>query len=235
MAKDIWKHVQTLPGAAGTLAAAAQEMDATVARLVRTSGKVLVWAPLPSEPGPVCPICSQSCLALLGNPRCEHAACEDCWRLWVEAQLPHCRGRREADIRCIGAGCRERAVPAIWDHTCTQSASVRGLEATLAKRRRLQANVLYPPEMQVECPRAECLGLAYRGFDTLMCFLCEHQWTSGTDEAAPVTIGDDVVVGLQLKQCPSCGEHIMKNGGCDHMTCRCKYEFWWSTLLPYRR
>ena len=29
------------------------------------------------------------------------------------------------------------------------------------KRQKLQANQLYPASMQVECPRAECLGLAY--------------------------------------------------------------------------
>ncbi|CAG8654570.1 6523_t:CDS:2, partial [Dentiscutata heterogama] len=34
----------------------------------------------------------------------------------------------------------------------------------------------------------------------------------------------------ETKPCPNCGVHIIKNGGCDHMTCKmpeCKYEFCW--------
>uniref|UniRef100_A0A7S4RUQ6 RING-type domain-containing protein n=1 Tax=Alexandrium monilatum TaxID=311494 RepID=A0A7S4RUQ6_9DINO len=35
------------------------------------------------------------------------------------------------------------------------------------------------------------------------------------------------------KRCPCCGMVIFKNGGCDHMTCRCGHEFWWTTMRPY--
>lgn len=28
-----------------------------------------------------------------------------------------------------------------------------------------------------------------------------------------------------MKQCPSCKFWVEKNKGCDHMTCRCGYEF----------
>ena len=31
--------------------------------------------------------------------------------------------------------------------------------------------------------------------------------------------------GAKFKQCPSCKFWVEKNEGCDHMTCRCKYEF----------
>ncbi|CAE8695961.1 unnamed protein product [Polarella glacialis] len=32
------------------------------------------------------------------------------------------------------------------------------------------------------------------------------------------------------KCCPRCGVVIEKDGGCDHMTCRCGHRFSWSTL-----
>lgn len=31
--------------------------------------------------------------------------------------------------------------------------------------------------------------------------------------------------GAHYKQCPSCSFWVEKSDGCDHMTCRCKYEF----------
>lgn len=40
-----------------------------------------------------------------------------------------------------------------------------------------------------------------------------------------------------LKVCPSCGAHIAKAGGCDHMSCRCGHRFNWSqarTVVPCR-
>lgn len=34
----------------------------------------------------------------------------------------------------------------------------------------------------------------------------------------------------RTKQCPRCHQGVEKNGGCDHMTCRCGYEFCWLCL-----
>merc|ERR1712039_782627 len=98
-------------------------------------------------------------------------------------------------------------------------------------------NPLYPPEMQINCPQFGWCGLGYLGFDTTMCFICEHQWTP--DESVGVstlsTAADaDCIAGVAVKRCPKCSAAIEKNGGCDHMTCRCGYEFWWTTLKSYR-
>ena len=37
----------------------------------------------------------------------------------------------------------------------------------------------------------------------------------------------------KFKKCPNCQNGVEKNGGCDHMTCRCKHEFCWLCLAPY--
>ncbi|CAE7370501.1 unnamed protein product [Symbiodinium natans] len=73
-----------------------------------------------------------------------------------------------------------------------------------------------------------------------MCFMCEHQWdaTSGVVEAdTELPEGEEVaevsVAGVRVKRCPKCREYIEKNGGCDHMTCRCGHQFSWSTLKPW--
>uniref|UniRef100_A0A7S4HFA3 RING-type domain-containing protein n=1 Tax=Prymnesium polylepis TaxID=72548 RepID=A0A7S4HFA3_9EUKA len=37
---------------------------------------------------------------------------------------------------------------------------------------------------------------------------------------------------VHLKRCPRCGAHVLKAGGCDHMSCRCGRRFNWSTAEP---
>ena len=69
---------------------------------------------------------------------------------------------------------------------------------------------------QVDCPRPRCLGLGYLGFETVMCFLCEHQWdaSSGVVEGTetPLEEGEDAkeaaMAGVKVKRCPSCHEYL---------------------------
>merc|ERR1712048_20102 len=104
------------------------------------------------------------------------------------------------------------------------------LKQDLRRREKLQSNTLYPKCAQVDCPIPGCVGLGYLGHDKVMCFVCEYQWDAETSiEPQHVSNALD-----NLKACPCCHEYIEKNGGCDHMTCRCGHEFWWSTLRPYR-
>ena len=41
------------------------------------------------------------------------------------------------------------------------------------------------------------------------------------------------VRGAHYKQCPSCKFWVSKNEGCDHMTCRCGYEFCYKCGAEY--
>jgi len=210
------------------------ERDAEVLRMRNTACDLLLWAPLPTEPGPVCPICGDKQLALIHNQCCGSSACEACWSRWAETQLPQCIRARDVAIHCLGVGCQLPAT-AVWAHVRTLSPDVRSLDAVLSRRTHIKANELFPAEMQVECPRAECLGIGYLGFDTVMCFMCEHQWIADGGDPPQQDIGEELLAGALVKKCPSCSAPIVKNGGCDHMTCHCKHEFYWSTLLPYCR
>lgn len=44
-----------------------------------------------------------------------------------------------------------------------------------------------------------------------------------------------LVKGAKFKQCPNCKFWVEKNEGCDHMTCRCKYEFCYVCGGKYNR
>ena len=99
--------------------------------------------------------------------------------------------------------------------------------------------ILWP--CQVDCPRPECVGLGYLGFETVMCFVCEHQWDAPSTQVEgsetqvlELEENEMEVAGRRVKRCPKCREFIDKNGGCDHMTCRCKHQFSWQTLKAWK-
>uniref|UniRef100_A0A7S2JBF1 RING-type domain-containing protein n=1 Tax=Alexandrium andersonii TaxID=327968 RepID=A0A7S2JBF1_9DINO len=211
-----------------------KETDAELARL-RSIGAVLTAEP--AEPGPVCPVCCDHGPGLvIGHSECaEHAACPTCWVKWSGEQLSACIERRAPPL-CMFPRCYQPMATGIWRIACERDPRAAELEQRFVHRRRLQASPLFPAALQVNCPQPGCVGLGYLGYDTVMCFMCECQWIPGDDDRgnAPDT-STEIVMGLPLKKCPKCCEYIEKNGGCDHMTCRCGFEFHWSTLQPYRR
>jgi hypothetical protein len=172
-----------------------------------------------------CRICNDYVGPTLECEECKHSACEFCTGRWVDMQLPRCKAERCLNLRCFRPDCNKPMLEKVALLTSNAACDVK---RALKKRERLQANVLFPPEMQLNCPQPGCVGLGYTGFDTIMCFLCEHQW-SLMDGVAP----EDGLPG-SVKNCPKCGVQIEKNGGCDHMTCRCGHEFYWTTMMPYR-
>lgn len=173
-----------------------------------------------------CAICNDYVGPTLKCKACSYGACEMCVGRWVDVQLPKCYAQRRLTARCFNPACEEPIECKVAIHT---SAPAHDLIRALRRRTRLQQNKLYPAAVQVDCPKADCVGLGYLGFDTVMCFICEHQW-SIADACAP----SEELPGA-LKACPRCHSQIEKNGGCDHMTCLCGYEFFWTTLLPYRK
>mmetsp|Transcript_25328 Transcript_25328/g.55289 ORF Transcript_25328/g.55289 Transcript_25328/m.55289 type:complete len:502 (+) Transcript_25328:57-1562(+) len=198
--------------------------------------------------GPKCPICSEVSLALLcgaedvaegHSSHAAHAACERCWARWAEEQLQECFLYKRAPARCLWPACcadmASDASDSLWQLSQRSSSKLKGLMDGLRRRKRLQNNPLYSAEFQVECP--QCVGLGYIGFDTVMCFLCEYQWedTGQPPEICLALEGDELQLcpGLRVRKCPKCREYIEKNGGCDHMTCRCRHQFSWTTLKPW--
>lgn len=178
-----------------------------------------------------CAICFDQEAPLLQNlGSCAHAACEECWRGWVDVQLPVALDARR-EVRCFAPGCRKAMCPLLFNfQPLEQKARLREHAKKLRIRRRLQTNELYPASMQVDCPQRHCVGIGYLGFDQVMCFVCEHQWDA--PRRGRIVRTDDLGPS-ELKRCPRCKEMIDKDGGCDHMTCRCGHEFSWTTLKPY--
>eukprot|EP00928_Gymnodinium_smaydae_P034756 TRINITY_DN24564_c0_g1_i2.p1 TRINITY_DN24564_c0_g1~~TRINITY_DN24564_c0_g1_i2.p1 ORF type:complete len:512 (+),score=63.14 TRINITY_DN24564_c0_g1_i2:28-1536(+) len=231
MPEKVWRHACRVSQACGSYL---NEVNAKQFEW-RLFKVLLVCNPDIADSGPLCVVCREPHLALLENPACGHSACDACWTHWAEEHVERCVCERRAALPCIGPCCRQEGSPAIWNFACARSESLRGVKVKLEQRRRLQGNVLFPAAAQINCLLPGCLGLGYLGFETVMCFMCEHQWQPESAASATADVNMQIALGDRIKVCPGCGEHIEKNGGCDHMTCRCRYEFWWSTMEPYKR
>jgi len=174
----------------------------------------------------LCAVCCEERVGLITGGQCSHLACLTCWLTWAHEKLPTCRLNKQIAFPCFA--CEAHVGDGIQRMVIQSNHRFALLEEHLVRRKKLQASPLYPAELQIDCPDANCVGLGYLGGPTVMCFICEHQWTASDPVDA-----NYYVLGATVKHCPKCGVMIEKNGGCDHMTCQCRHQFWWSTLKPY--
>ena len=194
------------------------------------------WAfaqPLWTEKQDECPVCCERAALIMPEQKagpymtaCFHAACEACWSKWIEGQLARCAAEKVLRATCIFCpkSLPQRMVFQLSPAACQ-------LAEQIEHRFRLQESQLYPTCMQVDCKAVGCVGIGYLGFDRIMCFVCQEQWDAETE-----TVMDQPCALAQgVKACPKCGVPIIKDGGCDHMTCKlCKHEWFWSSGAPFR-
>jgi len=156
--------------------------------------------------------------------------CWKCLSTWIQVKLPECEKMRELEMPCPGENCGS-TLPVKLVLSLSDEAAC--LWNKLRRRRQLQANPMFPKEVQVNCPREACFGIGYLGQPTVMCFVCEEQWEASSPSSVQ-SAENFVMEGV--KNCPNCKIPILKNGGCDHMHCtHCMHDSWWSTLEPYRK
>merc|ERR1711998_145046 len=143
-------------------------------------------------------------LATIRN-ECGHHACEDCWHKWITSQVTDPleraavlrRASTSGALPCFGFNCQNSMEAGLWQYFCMRSDDISLVDKQMAIRRRLESNSLYPSAMQADCPMPACFGLGYLGFDTAMCFVCEHQWTPANPGAAPCDIDASELMGVK--------------------------------------
>lgn len=215
-----------------SLGAFASELQSVLRRLEKTAGGLIKWSPEDGQSSLICSICRDPHWGLLANDSCGHSACEECWTHWIGTQVDQCRAAKSLAFKCIGPCCQDPISGKFLTHAEISCEPVRAMHQEMKQRKRLQQNTLFPTSMQVDCPVDGCLGLGYLGSETIMCFFCEHQWEP-EEPNTQQDVDPESLFGTHIKKCPRCKVYIMKDGGCDHMTCRCRHQFWWSTLMPF--
>lgn len=206
-----------------------------------------------------CPICLnwvhthliRSCT----SSTCKHSWCQTCVLNWASQpnQVAIMASNRRLQLPCLNmaVGCTGH-VPeeVLWQAETAQLGSCKcssrrtcgcpplvKLLADLRLRAVLQARA--HGRRCCDCPDPFCVGVAYSGAATYMCFLCENQWSVPSCGGLWLQNARDALrlgsgSSPPLKQCPQCGVPIEKTGGCDHMTCVCGHEFNWSRARACR-
>jgi len=112
--------------------------------------------------------------------------------------------------------------------------------------RRILVDGLYMSIGMVHCAFPECGTLMCPGLDTTImnCPKCgnatcrKHRVLTEFSLEVCCSVGKEVGDGMvtlnpSTKMCSKCFSHIEKNGGCNHMTCKCGHQFCWLCGLIY--
>ena len=71
------------------------------------------------------------------------------------------------------------------------------------------------------CSKSYCLSCKEKNHDGMSCAEFRVNFKHDPNDQ----LFKDFVKNQKYKQCPACQFWVEKNGGCNHMTCRCKHEF----------
>ncbi|KAJ3320650.1 hypothetical protein HDU76_000262 [Blyttiomyces sp. JEL0837] len=170
----------------------------------------------------------------------EDSVCKKCMERHCEAEV-----NTKGDIQVKCPICRT-----VLDHNEVKEAASKDIFTrydVLLLRRALQAM----PDFRW-CKVSTCgAGQIHdpSGGPIMFCFACRAKscythdvpWHAGLTcrefDATTESSGDfasEAYIERHAKECPKCRMRIVKNGGCDHMTCRaCNHEFCWRCLASY--
>ncbi|CAJ0573899.1 unnamed protein product, partial [Mesorhabditis spiculigera] len=192
-----------------------------------------------------CNICLE--VSGLSGPGCDHVACSNCWRQYLETKIS---SGSCSQIQCIGTGCKvlieeEQALKYLGPGPATQ------------KFKKLTLNVFVEANRRIKwCPAPGCgkvIKVAAAGprqilcsCNHLWCFCCGESWHRPVDcrvlrnwlKRSSSDSETNTWKRVHTRDCPKCHTAIEKNGGCNHMTCRsaaCKYEFCWVCMGDWKQ
>eukprot|EP00439_Symbiodinium_sp_Y106_P000575 s6639_g1.t1 len=194
-----------------------------------------------------CQICLNNCPSTDGFPlsACGHTFCRDCIKGYVELKvqeaavrsllcpfLPSALGGGEPPSAGLDSGCAREVADA--------DVEALGGEALLEKLRRFRA--MRQDETYRECPQCatQVPGGSART-PSMTCSQCGLTFCFVHSNAHPGqscrqyefsqrlhTLRGTLAVARVARTCPGCGARIVKDGGCNHMTCAyCRANFCW--------
>ena len=193
----------------------------------------------------VCQICleDQDNLAeedMMSMP-CGHKFCKDCWKTFIELKFDNAIFQDE---------CLQTTCPNAMCATVVTEVQIGQVAPNLLpeyEKRQLHSFVEGNRATMRWCPSPDCANrVAIRcqhrlfrgrinnamvascdGCQTKFCFRCGRE---PHDYRYCELDRPDSSAGKPVKNCPRCNIKIEKNGGCNHMTCKCGHHFCWTCL-----
>lgn len=174
--------------------------------------------------------------------KCKHIYCKDCMKNYIVNGM---KNRKAGDLfPCMTSKCTQQIQPNEAGYCLSKKELEEFHEVLFDEHLKRDKNTRWCPKCNVAMlgekgmPMLTCPGCKYK-----FCFNCNtEEWHEGSTcaafqrwkkENAGAADAFSKWKADNTKTCPKCEKNIQKNGGCDHMTCRCGYEFYWSNLQPY--
>jgi len=175
---------------------------------------------------------------------CNHYFCTECWGMNLNIKVSQ-EGQYRA--QCMFPKCAASVAPSFFPKVLLPDYP----EAfTKYSKFRLEHFVKSMPQLR-SCPGTDCTRIVMGGMgvtsvlcecDCSFCFkcgqethdpcTCDHlkQWLEYMEKEE----GNATYLSQNTKPCPKCNERIEKNQGCNHMTCRCRFEFCWLCMKDWK-
>jgi len=177
--------------------------------------------------------------------QCGHQYCNGCWTNYLISQME--KGPRVIQTKCIEPKCKLTLRPEVFRKFLPYKYKTKFEEYILHSFVSGRNNLQW-------CPGKECVNAIKAEYGaplTIDCPSCHHLWCFACQQPAHLpctceladkwmklhsTDSENVTwVRAFTKQCPKCKNHIEKNQGCNHMTCRCGYEFCWLCRKDWKK
>jgi len=176
---------------------------------------------------------------------CQHEFCRNC----LEEYFKNALKSRELPFVCPAMNCKKEVIDSdlllLLDSktleeysNCSLSKFIEDHSDTYSCCPTPDCSYLFffnQGEYDFECPKCKkryCLKcqVNYHTGSTCEAY---RQWRKENGQAE--VLFSEFVVGMKWKQCPGCKKWVEKNKGCDHIRCRCGFEFCYACGGLYRK
>jgi len=192
-----------------------------------------------------CPVCLDDMdIDFIHVLKCSHEACRDC----IKTHITNFINEKSFPILCPMYKCKQEITLEDMELLLDPKMLEKYINNSLASA--VQKN----PAVFSCCPTPNC---EYVFFQTQndspdfgcplckkrYCLQCKVDYHSGTscedyqkwslENGTADDLFSDFVIGNKYKKCPGCQQWVSKSEGCNHMSCRCGFEFCYSCGKHY--